>query len=65
MIAKHHVTAHIEQGMLGTQLTLRFAEGVGAYGLKIALLGGNIFLRGIIPLILFVLFDANALEVFL
>ena len=65
MLAEHHVTTHKEQAVLRTKLRVKLALSVCADGLQVALLGSNLLLRGIAPLVLLILFHTDALEILL
>ena len=49
MLGQEHVAAHVEQGMLGTELRLEFALGVGPDVRKQFVAGGELLLRRVFP----------------
>ena len=65
MAPQHHVASHVEQGMLRAELALGLAKGVGANGLKIAFLGIDLLLGGVVPLVLLTLLNAHAIQILL
>ena len=60
----HHVATHVKQSMLGAQSGFRLAEGIDTNSIQKGLLGGDFIFGGVVPLILFALFDTDTIEIF-